>query len=437
MSSHVDRFAPSSRFVDEVRIRAEAGDGGAGAVSFHREKHKPRGGPDGGDGGHGGSVVLVADAGLDSLAPYVRRRVQRATAGRKGEGNNRRGGDGDDLVLPVPVGTVVRDPKSGEVLADLAKHDVRYTLTRGGRGGRGNAAMRGRDDRVPNYAEKGGPGQTLEAVLELHLVADVGLLGPPNAGKSTLLAAISRATPKIGAYPFTTLSPGLGVVEPAPETPGKRYVVADLPGLIEGASEGRGLGLRFLRHAERCGVLAVVVDLATEDPDGDLHGVLKEVEQYDPELATRVRVVVGNKIDLLEADTPTAERWAIERGLTFVAVSAALGTNVDELTGTLAAEVETARSERGEPESFAVYRPVAEDPIEIVREDGAFRVRNDRAERVVAQTSVDNPSAVRRLQKRLRSLGVEAALRRSGVEQGDEIRIGSVAFEYIPDDARA
>lgn len=434
-ASRGSRFAPSPGFVDEVRIRAEAGDGGAGSVSFHREKHKPRGGPDGGDGGHGGSVVLVADTDLDSLALYVRRRVQRATDGRKGEGNNRRGGDGEDLVLPVPVGTVVRDAIGGEVLADLAKPEVRYTLARGGRGGRGNASLRGRDDRVPNYAEKGAPGQIVEAVLELHLVADVGFLGPPNAGKSTLLAAISRATPKIGAYPFTTLSPGLGVVDRP--TDGDRFVVADLPGLIEGASEGRGLGLRFLRHAERCAVLAAVVDLGSEDPEADLRGVMREVEEYDLELASQVRFVVGNKIDLEDASTTSAQRWAEERELTFVAISAAQGTNVDELLDSLTDEVQKAREERGEPESFAVYRPVAEDPIEIIREEGAFRVRNDRAERIVAQIPLDNHSAVRRLQQRLRALGVEAALRRNGVKQGDEIRIGNVAFEYVPDDARA
>lgn len=419
--------APSSRFVDEVRLRMHAGDGGGGAVSFHREKHKPRGGPDGGDGGHGGSIVLVADAGVDSLAAYVRRRLQRAPSGQKGEGSNRRGGDGEDLVLPVPVGTIVRDAQSAEMLADLARPGVRYTVARGGRGGRGNASLRSRDDRIPNYAEKGSPGQEFEVILELHLVADVGLLGPPNAGKSTLLSAISRATPKIGAYPFTTLVPGLGVVDRA-----ERYVVADLPGLIEGASHGKGLGLRFLRHAERCAVLAVVVDTAADDPVGDLQGVVDEVTSYDPGLAERIRVVVGNKIDL-GVETDAIERVAGERGLAFVAVSAAAGTNTDKLVDVFGDEVRAAIAERGTPESFAVFRPVAPDPIEIVREDDAFRVRNARAELLVEQTPVDNHGAVRRLQRQLRSLGVEAALRRNGVQPGDEIRIGAVAFEYIPD----
>ena len=232
-------------FVDEVRMRVRAGDGGAGGLSFLRTKLQPKGGPDGGDGGRGGSVVLLAEAGLGSLAPYARRRVLRSPDGGPGSGNNRHGADGEDVVLPVPVGTVVRS--GGELLADLAKPESRFVVARGGRGGRGNAALKSPRDRLPNYAEPGEPGEEREVVLELHLVADVGLLGAPNAGKSTLLGAISRANPKIGAYPFTTIDPGLGVVE----VDEARLIVADLPGLIEGASEGKGLGLRFLRHAQR------------------------------------------------------------------------------------------------------------------------------------------------------------------------------------------
>src|SRR5919109_874445 len=411
----------SAQFVDEVRLRARAGDGGAGSLSFHREKHRPRGGPDGGDGGRGGSVVLVADEELASLAPYARRKLLRASGGGKGAGNHRNGPDGEDLVVPVPPGTVVRDASTGEMLADVA---------RGGRGGRGNAALKTRNDRVPNYAEPGEPGEEAEVVLELHLVADVGLLGPPNAGKSTLLGAVSRANPKIADYPFTTLIPGLGVVDSDED----RFVVADLPGLIEGASQGKGLGLRFLRHAERCSVLALVVDLASPAPEADLSAVLHELESYDAQLAQRLRMVIGNKTDLHDARPETARAWADEHGTRFVTVSAAQGDNIQELLDVLGEEVHVARATQPERETFAVFRPVVEDPIKVTREDQAFRVRNNRAERAVAQTSFDNQRAVRRLQQQLRSLGVEAALRKHGVHAGDEIRIGESAFEYVPDE---
>jgi GTP-binding protein len=420
----------SAQFVDEVRVHARAGDGGAGALSFHREKHKPRGGPDGGDGGRGGSVVLVADAELASLAPYARRKLLRATNGGKGSGNHRNGRDGEDLIVSVPPGTIVRDASTGEMLADLARAGTRYVVTRGGRGGRGSAALRTRNDRVPNYAEPGEPGEQNEVILELHLVADIGLLGLPNAGKSTLLAAVSRATPKIADYPFTTLIPGLGVVDRGDN----RFVIADLPGLIEGASQGKGLGLAFLRHAERCNVLALVVDVSTPAPDADLSSVLSEVETYDAALAARVRVVVGNKIDLDTANPEPARVWAERNGAHFAAVSAAQKTNLHELLGVLDEEVTRAQAELGERETFAVFRPVVEDPIEVSREGDAFRVRSSRAERIVAQASFDDQRAVRRLQQQLRSLGVEAALRRQGVQAGDEIRIGDGAFEYVPDE---
>lgn len=427
------RASVSGEFIDEARVRFRAGDGGAGAVSFLREKHRPRGGPDGGDGGSGGSVVLVADDSVGSLAPFTRRRVERAAPGGKGRGGDRRGAEGEDLVLPVPVGTVVRERSSGEVLADLGRSGASYTVARGGRGGRGNAALRGRHDRVPNYAEQGEPGEEQDVVLELHLVADVGLLGAPNAGKSTLLGAISAAEPRIADYPFTTLVPGLGVVD----RDGDRIVVADLPGLIEGASAGKGLGLRFLRHAHRCAVLAVVTDLAGGAAADDLETVVDEIATYDPELVYRVRVVVGNKMDLPATDPDPARRWAEERGVRFVEISAAAGTNVDELLPILFEEVAKAKAERGEPGSFAVFRPVVEDKVEVVREDDAFRVHSSRVQRAVEQTPMDNPRAVRRLQRRLKSLGVESELLRNGVEEGDEIRIGDIAFEYVPEDDRA
>jgi GTP-binding protein len=426
-------------FVDHVRIRVRAGDGGRGAASFLRTKLEAKGGPNGGNGGRGGSVILVAEPGLASLAPYVRDRTHRVKSAGNGGPHNRDGADSDDLLLRVPVGTIVRDAATEEVLADLAKPGTRYVLARGGRGGRGNASLKSPTDRIPNYAESGEPGEEREVALELHLVADVGLLGPPNAGKSTLLSAISRANPKIADYPFTTIEPGLGVMIHGPGGAGglphddERLTVADLPGLIEGASQGRGLGLRFLRHADRCALLAFVVDLAGADPVGDLEAVAGEVESYDPELAERIRVVVGNKTDLVGADVSGASRWAEEHGARFVAVSAAEGSNLDELRTAFVEEVTRAREELGTPGSFVVYRPVAEDRVVVVREDSAFRVSSDRVERMVAQTPLDNPRAVRRLQRRLRALGVENALAREGAKEGDEVRIGNTAFEWFPD----
>jgi GTP-binding protein len=424
-------------FVDQVRIRVRAGDGGKGAASFLRSKLEAKGGPNGGDGGRGGSVILVAEPGLGSLAPYVRNRLHRAKNASPGGPHNRFGADSDDVLLAVPVGTLVKDAETGELLADLAKSSSRYVAAVGGRGGRGNASLKSASDRIPNYAEQGEPGEERDLVLELHLVADVGLLGPPNAGKSTLLGAISRANPKIADYPFTTIEPGLGVVHVGPlgTADEERLIVADLPGLIEGASQGRGLGLRFLRHADRCGVLACVVDLAAADPVGDLSAVAAEVEAYDADLAERLRVVVGNKTDLTGADLTGAEAWAADRGARFVAISAAAGNNLDELRTVLGEEVARARDELGEPESFVVYRPAVEDRIVVAREGSAYRVTSERVERMVAQTPLGNPRAVRRMQKRLRSLGVESALKREGAKEGDEVRIGATAFEWIPDDA--
>ena len=414
-------------FVDEVRLRVRAGDGGGGGLSFLRTKLQPKGGPNGGDGGRGGSVIAVADAGLGSLAPYVRKSIVRAGNGEPGGPHNRNGADGDDVMVQVPVGTVVKS--DGEVLADLAKPDSRYVIARGGRGGRGNAALKSSRDRLPNYSEPGEPGGEFDVTFELHLVADVGLLGPPNAGKSTLLGAISRATPKIGAYPFTTIDPNLGIVDAGDDA---RLTVADLPGLIEGASEGRGLGLRFLRHAQRCSLLALVVDVASDDPVGDLESVYGEVSSFDEELARRARVVIANKIDI-GGDRARIEAWARDHGADVVAISAADAVNLDDLRVTLARAVALAKAELGEPQSFAVYRPAVEDRIVVHREDGAFRVRSERIERAVAQTPIHNPRAVRRLQRRLKTMGVERALRREGANEGDEVRIGDIAFEWIPD----
>jgi len=419
-----------SSFVDEVRIAVRGGDGGGGMASFERTKLKPRGNPNGGNGGSGGSVLLVSDDSVPSLAPFARTRTYRADGGGKGGPNNRHGADGPDLVLRVPVGTIVRDAKTGETLADLARANVEFVAARGGRGGRGNTSLKSSLDRIPNYAERGEPGGEASLVLELRLVADVGFVGPPNAGKSTLLGAISRAHPAVADYPFTTIDPGLGVVEVSE----RRFVAADLPGLIEGASEGRGLGLRFLRHATRCRVLAGVVDAAGDDPAAELDAVAAEIAAFDPALRGRLRLVVANKIDLEGADADAVGVWARAHDAECIAVSAMHGTNVDELVRVLDERVAESHANEPEPETFAVLRPVTPDRVVVTREGGGFRVRSERVERLVAQTALDNPRATRRLQQRLRAMGVESALTREGAREGDDVFIGDRTFEFFPEE---
>lgn len=285
-----------SQFVDQATIYVKAGDGGAGCVSFRREKFVPKGGPDGGDGGRGGNVVLRADEGLSTLLDFRYRRVFRARRGGHGQGGNRTGRSAPDLVIPVPVGTVVKDAATGEVLADLTQHGQEAVVARGGRGGRGNAHFATSTRRAPRYAEPGEKGEERTLVLELRLMADAGLVGKPNAGKSTLLARMSAARPKIADYPFTTLHPNLGVVSLGL---GQSFVLADLPGLVEGAHRGVGLGDRFLRHASRTRVLVYVLDAAlSEDPLRDLEVLRAELAAYDPVLAERAQVVALNKVDL-------------------------------------------------------------------------------------------------------------------------------------------
>ena len=420
-----------SSFVDEVRVNARGGDGGGGMASFERTKLKPRGNPNGGNGGSGGSVVLVSDSSVPSLAPFARTRSYRAEPGGRGGPNNRHGADGPDLVMRVPVGTIVRDTSSAEMLADLARPDVSFVAARGGRGGRGHTSLKSSQDRIPNYAERGEPGEEASLILELRLVADVGFVGPPNAGKSTLLTAISRANREIADYPFTTIDPGLGVVEVGE----RRFVAADLPGLIEGASEGRGLGLRFLRHATRCRVLAVVVDAAGDDPAAELEAVAGEIDAFDPDLRERMRIVVANKIDIEGARVDGVASWARENDAECVAVSAMHGTNVDRLIAVLDTRVRESYENEPEAETFAVLRPVLPDRVVVTREGGGFRVRSERVERLVAQTPLDNARATRRLQKRLRAMGVEAALAREGAQEGDDVYIGNRTFEFYPEDA--
>jgi GTP-binding protein len=423
-------------FVDETAIEVAGGRGGDGVTAFHREKYRPRGGPDGGDGGRGGDVVLAADPSVATLVEYHFHPHQRAGKGTHGQGSNRKGSDGRDRVLPVPVGTMVRD-QQGRLLADLARPGARFVAAKGGRGGRGNASLSaGR--RVAHFHERGEPGQQRRLRLELRLLADVGLVGFPNAGKSSIVARASAARPKIADYPFTTLEPVLGVVR----VDGRDFVLADVPGLIPGAAQGKGLGHRFLRHLARSAVLVHVIDLvpleAGRDPEHDLAALEAELEAYDLDLAARPALVAANKVDVPEGRgrLPEAEAAAAHRDLPCFPISAATGEGLPALLYAIADAVAEARAAQtqveGAPEVAAVEEPEA--PIEVVREEDGWRVLGDRPARWVAMTDLDNAEAVEYLQRRLRRAGVDDLLVEAGAEPGDEVVVGDAAFEYQRDD---
>jgi GTPase len=438
-----------AEFADQVTLRVQAGNGGHGCASVHREKFKPLGGPDGGNGGRGGDVILEVDPGMATLLDLHRRPVRRAGNGKQGSGSNRSGAHGTDLVVRVPDGTVVKT-EDGEVLADLVGAGTRFVAAQGGRGGLGNAALASARRKAPGFALRGEPGTGSSLVLELKTVADAGLIGYPNAGKSSLIAAMSAARPKIGDYPFTTLTPHLGVVE-AGQT---QFVVADVPGLIPGASRGKGLGLDFLRHVERCAVLVHVLDCAAgpagepgREPVADLDVIEAELAAYQAatgaDLAGRPRVVALNKIDV-PAAREVAERAAevlTGRGLTVCQVSAASHEGLRELAYAIGGVVAAARAAAITPEpTRLVIRPApAGGPeFEIIREgDNSFIVLGDKPRRWVQQTDFGNEEAVGYLADRLARLGVEEALAGAGATAGAEVVIGDgpdgVVFDWDPD----
>lgn len=436
-----------SRFVDRVVLHLAAGDGGHGCTSVHREKFKPLGGPDGGNGGHGGDVILVVDPGVHTLLDFHFRPHARAGKGQPGMGGHRNGGQGADLVMPVPPGTVVLD-EDGELLADLTGAGTRFVVAKGGKGGLGNAALASRARKAPGFALLGEPGDVLDVTLELKSMADVGLVGYPSAGKSSLISVLSAAKPKIADYPFTTLAPNLGVVSVGDDT----YTIADVPGLIPGASEGRGLGLDFLRHVERTAVLAHVVDCASlesdRDPISDVDALEAELAAYQPELADaglgdladRPRVVVLNKIDVPDAadmaEMVTAHFEA--KGWPVYAISAVARTGLDPLRYGLYELVKAHRAAQptAAPERI-VLRPEPVDAKDFrIRPDpaerGAFVVTGTKPERWIRQTDFTNDEAVGFLADRLARLGVEDALIKAGAEEGCSVTIGDVSFEWEP-----
>ena len=409
-------------FVDECNLHVTAGDGGAGCVAFRREAHVSKGGPDGGDGGDGGSVWLVADRNVASLLAFRDYPHRRADNGKHGGGSKRHGARGKDSEVAVPVGTVVLDHETREPLADLVNSGDRWLAAQAGEGGRGNARFLSNRRRAPAFAEQGEHGEKRWLRLELKLLADVAIVGLPNVGKSTLISRISAAKPKIADYPFTTLEPNLGVVR---TDDGFEMVVADVPGLIEGASRGRGLGHQFLRHVERAQVLLVLVDLAPfhgAAPHEQLQTLLNELGCYQADLLDRPRLVVGSRADM-----------APEHTFDGLAVSSVTGEGIPQLTGELVRLVDGSRARQAESVSTVIHRPASPE-IRIRRhDDGSWEVVGRAARRAVALSDLTDDQALAYATERLQQLGVNTALARAGLKTGDEVRIGEFSFSYQED----
>ena len=412
-----------SNFVDECGLNVKAGDGGAGCVSFRREAHVDRGGPDGGDGGNGGDIWLVADHNVASLLAFRDYPHRKAQSGKHGSGKRRHGANGSSELVNVPVGTLVKD-SAGSVLADLSSSGAKWLAAAGGRGGKGNTRFLSNRRRAPSFAEQGEHGEEQWLNLELKLLADVALVGFPNVGKSTLISRVSAAKPKIADYPFTTLVPNLGVVKGSEEF---EMVIADIPGLIEGAADGKGLGHQFLRHVERARVLAILLDLAPYDGrevHSQLEILLRELGNYKPELLERPRLLISSKADVAAQD-------ALEDSLK---VSAVTGEGVQEMKYKLELLVKEAReAEITSTEEIVIHRPPPKG-ISVSREGNIFTVKGRQAERAVALNDLTNIEALEYIQITLERIGVNKALRRAGIRQGDYVQIGELQFDYMDDD---
>ena len=425
-------------FIDRARIYLKAGDGGDGVVRFRREKYVPAGGPAGGDGGRGGSIYFVVDEGLSTLMDFRYRRKFVAPSGEPGKSKNMAGKDGEDLEIRVPPGTIVKDDETGEVLLDLTVPGAWVLVLRGGRGGRGFARGSSPTRLAPAFAVRGEPGRGLWVKLELKLLADVGLVGYPNAGKSTLLSVVSAARPKIANYPFTTLKPNLGVVALGE---GSSFVLADIPGLIEGAHAGVGLGMEFLRHVERTRLLLHVVDAAGvegRDPVDDYHRINAELSMYSAELAERPQIVVANKADLpaAQANLPRLEELAASQGQEFFVISAATGQGTEALmrrVGQIIRELKKAEP-AAEPVQELVLPTEEPAPLEeftVTEVDGEYVVEGAGLERLMRRLDLNNREAVRYLQNLFAKIGLYETLEEMGVPEGATVRVGELEFEYM------
>ncbi len=420
-------------FVDRAKIHVKAGDGGNGVVAFRREKFVPHGGPNGGDGGRGGDIIFVVDSGLSTLLDFKYRAHYRAKRGEHGRGWNKFGRSGEDLVIRIPPGTVIKDAESGKVLADLVEDGQDFIVAKGGRGGRGNARFASSTHKAPDFAEKGEPGEEFWIILELKLLADVGLIGYPNVGKSTLLSQMTAATPKIANYPFTTLSPNLGVVDPG-FGEGASFVLADIPGLIEGAHKGQGLGHEFLRHIERTRLLVHVIDMSglERDPMESFHAINAELEKYSAQLLEKHQVIAANKMDL-----PTSRenfkkiKSKLEKtGYVLIPVSGATGEGIQQLLkhiGEMLLKIPKIKTQ----EYVKHYTVTEEETFKISKKDRVFYISGSKIERLVAMTDLDNESAVKRLQRAFKRMGVDKALEEQDIRQGDTVKIRDFEFYYV------
>ncbi|RAI82330.1 MULTISPECIES: GTPase ObgE [Staphylococcaceae] len=427
-------------FIDQVKINLKAGDGGNGIVAYRREKYVPLGGPAGGDGGKGASIIFQVDEGLRTLLDFRFQRMFKAEKGENGQTSNMHGRGAKDLILKVPPGTIVKNAETGEIIADLVLHEQSAVVAKGGRGGRGNSRFASASNPAPDFCENGEPGEELEVSLELKLLADVGLVGYPSVGKSTLLSIVSKAKPKIGAYHFTTIKPNLGVVQTKDN---RSFVMADLPGLIEGASEGVGLGHQFLKHVERTRVIIHIIDMGRtdgRDPYEDYVTINKELENYNKKLARRPQIVVANKMDMPNADEYLAEfKEKIGDEVEIIELSAATYQNIDTLLYRAADLLDATKDVDYDidEEDTAVHRVMykhekSADHFEITRaDDGAYVVSGNSIERLFKMTDFTRDASVRRFARQMRTMGIDDALRERGCKNGDIVRIMRGEFEFV------
>ncbi len=420
-------------FIDRARVYVKGGDGGNGMSSFRREKYVPNGGPSGGDGGKGADVILVADKNVNTLMDFRYKRMFRAEAGENGMSANKHGRGRDPLYIKVPMGTVVKDEESGKVYCDLTQDGQEFLIAKGGRGGRGNARFQTAANRAPTFSEIGEPGEEHWLQLELKVLADVGLLGYPSVGKSSIIRKVSAARPDVAAYHFTTLTPVLGVVS----LPGDRnFVMADIPGLIDGAAEGVGLGHNFLRHVERSNILLHILDVSGmegRDPKDDFDAINRELAKYSPTLAKKKQIVVLNKIDLVQDDTtiPEVTKYFEDKGYEVFAVNALTGQGLPELMERAYYYVENYEPEPEASDDAVVYEAKEDVEFVITRgDDASFTITGKRIERLVAMTNFSDDQSVRRFQKIWRYMELDDRLREKGCQEGDEVHIGEQTFTF-------
>ena len=420
-------------FVDEVVLNLEAGRGGDGCMAFHREKFVAMGGPFGGNGGKGGDIIFTVNEGLRTLIDLKYKKVFKGNPGLNGEGKNKNGKAAEDTIISVPLGTTIKDNNTGVVIADLTKKDDSVIVCYGGRGGRGNVSLATRSNPCPSYAERGEPGEVRQIKVELRMLADVGLVGLPSVGKSTILSMISNANPKIASYHFTTLSPNLGVVK---TKTGYSYTVADLPGLIEGASNGVGLGHKFLKHIERTKIIAHVIDMSGSegrDPYEDYLVIRNELKEFSDKLMNKEEIIIANKMDI-EGSKENLEVFKTKVDKKIFEISAANNIGLDKVIDELETLVKNTKEEdlydKNSIESHVLYKFKYEKPYTIIKENNTYIIKGDIVEKMFKMTNFNTEEAISRFSKKLRNLGIDDELEKMGVQEGDIIRILDSEFEY-------